>query len=101
MVDQTTGIWTAEEDYSNYPELKWCDMDYIANWIKQQGYLPKTSIENVSYKILDHYNLEDFSNGYFEVEDNREYPDNLMINILDVAAYVEASGGIEEFDYVS
>lgn len=101
MVNTITGVWKAEEDYSNYPESRWCDMDYIANCIKQQGYVPKTSIENVSYKILAHYSLEDFLNGYFEVKDNREYPDNLMINILDVAAYVEASGGIEEFDYVS
>lgn len=61
----------------------------------------RPSIENVSYKILAHYSSEDFLNGYFEVKDNREYPDNLMINILDVAAYVEASGGIEEFDYAS
>ena len=59
------------------------------------------TLQIVSYKILAHYSSEDFLNGYFEVKDNREYLDNLMINILDVAAYVEASGGIEEFDYVS
>ena len=101
MVNEIPGVSTAEADYSNYPESRWCDMDYIANYIKQQGYVPKTSIENVSYKILAHYNSEDFPNGYFEAEDNREYPDNLMINILDVAAYVEAYGGIKEFDDIS
>lgn len=99
MVDQTTGVWTAEEDYSKYPKQKWCNLDYVANWIKQKKYIPETSIENVSYKILGYYESEEFPNGYFEIKDNLEYPGNLMINILDVAAYVEASGGIEEFDY--
>lgn len=99
MVNEITGVWTAEEDYSKYPKQKWCDLDYVANWIRQKKYVPETSIENVSYTILAHYELEEFPNGYFEIKDNRKYPSNLMINILDIEAYVEASGGIEEFDY--
>lgn len=33
MVD-AYGIWHEEKDYSNYPKEKWCDMDYMAVYIK-------------------------------------------------------------------
>ena len=46
MVDQWTGKWTEEKDYSTYPKEKWCDCDYMAVWIREQGYKPKTSINN-------------------------------------------------------
>lgn len=32
MVD-TYGRWHEEEDYSTYPEEKWCDYDTMAAWI--------------------------------------------------------------------
>lgn len=33
IVDQWTGEWTEEKDYSTYPKEKWCDYDYMAAWI--------------------------------------------------------------------
>lgn len=33
MVDQWTGKWTEEKDYSVYPKEKWCDYDYMATRI--------------------------------------------------------------------
>ena len=101
MVDKF-GNWTAEKDYSVYPKEKWCDMDYVAAWIKKLGYSPKTSIENLCGMIVAHYYYDDDEReekGYFAIKDDRKYPDNLMIYIPDVEAYVEASGGLAEFDY--
>ena len=54
MVD-TWGNWTEEKDYSTYPKEKWCDYDYMTAWIREQGYEPKTSIENLITMILLHY----------------------------------------------
>lgn len=34
MVDDY-GKWYMEKDYTIYPKEKWCDMDYVANWINQ------------------------------------------------------------------
>ena len=99
MVDGRTGDWYPEEDYMNYPEEKWCDLDYVADWINDSSYKPKTSLKNLTETVLLYYEDNLNESGYFEVKDEREYPDNLMVNILDVAAYVEASGGLEEFDY--
>lgn len=41
MVDQWTGEWTEEKDYSKYPKEKWCDCDYIAAWNREQNYVIK------------------------------------------------------------
>ena len=46
MVD-TYGRWTEEKDYSTYPKEKWCDYDYMAAWIREEGYTPETSMENL------------------------------------------------------
>ena len=47
MVDQWTGEWTEEKDYSKYPKEKWCDCDYMAAWIREQKYEPETSMKNL------------------------------------------------------
>lgn len=49
MVD-TYGRWTEEKDYSTYPKEKLCDYDYMAIWIREQGYEPK-QIWKISYLI--------------------------------------------------
>lgn len=46
MVDNL-GRWIPEEEYSNYPREQWCDMDVVANYIKEQNYEPKTSVKNL------------------------------------------------------
>lgn len=101
MVDQWTGKWTEEKDYSTYPKEKWCDYDYMAAWIREQKYEPKTSMSNLIFMILNSY-CEDkmvLERGYFVIKDERKYPDNLMVFIPDIAEYVSASGGLSEFDY--
>lgn len=93
--------WKAEEDYSAYPENKWCDYDYVAAWIKSVGYEPKTSIENLVDMVLSYYDVDvfDINRNYYAIEDNRKYPDNLMVFIPDIEAYVKDNGGLKEFDY--
>lgn len=67
MVDQWTGKWTEEKDYNIYPKEKWCDYDYMAAWIREQKYEPKTSMENLIEMILGYY---------FEDDDVKERCDN-------------------------
>ena len=93
--------WIEEENYNKYPKEEWCDMDYMAVWIRSKGYNPKTTMENLILMIFGYYYDDDNvkENGYFAIQDEREYPDNLMVNIPDVEAYIEASGGLQEFDF--
>ena len=95
------GQWEENEDYSTYPQEEWCDMDYMAAWIRSKGYEPKTTMKNLILMIFAHYEGDDeyLEKRYFAVEDTRKYPDNLMVNILDIEEYVIASGGLAEFDY--
>lgn len=89
------------KDYSKCPKEKWCDYDYMAVWIREQKYEPKTSMENLIEMIFGYYFENDDVKeiGYFAIKDERKYPDNLMIFVPDVAEYVFASGGLSEFDY--
>lgn len=80
------GRWREEKDYSTYPEVKWCAYDYMAVWIREKGYNPKTSMENLIDMIFLHYESEC-------EEEDKEF------NIEDCIEYVMASGGIEMFDY--
>lgn len=87
MVDQWTGEWTEEKDYSTYPKEKWCDYDYMAAWIREQKYEPKTSMENLITHIFLHYDWED---------EEDENPEGTYIE--NVKDYVSATG-LSEFDY--
>ena len=49
------GRWTEEKDYSQYPKEKWCDYDYMAAWIRKQGYEPRTGMENLITNIFSFY----------------------------------------------
>ena len=87
----TWGQWTEEKDYSTYPKDKWCDLDYVANYIREQNYQPKIDIEELSEYII--YNF---------CEDEQyapHYGDDLMIYMPNLIAFVEDSGGVKEFDY--
>lgn len=90
------GRWTGEKDYKSYPKNKWCDMDYVANYIIEQKYIPKTTIANLVSMIILHFEgeTEDSSSWFFPT-----YDDDLKINIKGLMAFVEASGGLKEFDY--
>jgi len=85
MVD-LLGRWHEEEDYSTYPKEKWCDYDYMADWIRRNNYTPQTTMENLIDMI--------FLNYEGECEDqNKEF------DIKDCMEFVMASGGIKMFDY--
>lgn len=95
MVDMC-GRWYEEEDYSTYPKEKWCDYDTMAAWIRENGYEPKTSMENLISMMFSFYEFETESreSDYDIVSGNFEgtYTDACK-------AYVMANGGFEEFDY--
>ncbi len=85
MVDYL-GRWYEEKDYSTYPKEKWCDYDHMANWIRNEGYEPQTTMNNLIDIIFLHYEGEcEEMDKEFDVEECIEY--------------VMASGGIEMFDY--
>lgn len=84
MVD-VYGRWYEEPDYSVYPKEKWCDYDIMAAWIRECGYEPKTTMENIITKIFVMCDPE-----YWDVGET--YTDG-------VKAFVGDSGGIAEFDY--
>lgn len=96
MVD-TYGRWTEEKDYSIYPKEKWCDYDYMAAWIRKQGYEPKTDMENLITMILLHYEseIEDGESSYDTENGNFDgtYTEAAQAFAMD-------SGGLVEFDYI-
>ncbi len=51
MVD-TYGRWTEETDYKAYPQSKWCDLDYVANYIREQNYQPTIDMEELAENII-------------------------------------------------
>lgn len=93
------GKWRAEENYKVYPKEKWCDKDYMANWIKELKYKPKTTIENLIEIILAHYDGYLSDNDVEFYSDIKESENGLMISIKDVDCFVEEHGGFIEFDY--
>jgi hypothetical protein len=98
MVD-VFGRWIAEESYESYPKEKWCDCDYIAYWIKNTGYTPKTSIENLVNMTLTYYDGYLYDNDVEFYTDIKESENGNMISIEDVCCFVEDNGGLREFDY--
>lgn len=90
-----TGKWIEEKDYSAYPKEKWCDYDYMAAWIRECGYKPRTNMENlISQIFLDYENEIGYYVSKFDTDGNFDgtYTDACI-------AFVKANGGIKEFDY--
>lgn len=96
MVD-TYGRWTEEKDYSTYPKEKWCDYDYMAAWIREQGYEPKTDMENLITMILLHYKCE-IEDGESDYDTENGNFDGTYTEAAQ--AFVMDSGGLVEFDYI-
>ena len=98
MVD-AYGIWYEEKDYDNYPKVYWCDMDYMAVYIKAKGYEPKTSMANLIDMIFAHYDgyLEDNNKMFYTDIDKSE--NEWHVSIKDIDCFVEDNGGLKEFDY--
>lgn len=97
MVNPWTGKWTEENDYSTYPKEKWCDYDYMADWIRKQGYEVKTDMESLIAKIFDAYSEE--VDGFWVSKFDTENGNFDGTYTEAVQAFVEASGGLSEFDY--
>lgn len=92
-------MWIFDPDR---PESQWCDMDYVAWYIGRSGYVPDTTMENLVANCISHYDLYLTDNDierYLEEEDRRPYPLSLMIDWVDIGAFVYDSGGWHEFDY--
>lgn len=98
MVDMY-GRWTEEKDYSVYPKEKWCDMDYVAAWIRSTEYKPETSMEHLIDMILWGYvsQLADDNTEFYT--DITESENENMVSIIDLSCFVNDSGGLKEFDY--
>lgn len=89
------GQWTPEDDYSKYPKEKWCDYDYMADWIRKQNYEVKTDLDNLISMIFAYYDCEvEDEDSEFNTENG-----NYDTYVESAQAFVEASGGLSEFDY--
>lgn len=107
MVDNF-GRWTKEDDYSTYPKEKWCDLDYVAAYLDEEGYVPQyTNYHELIMLMIQTYeeDIEEHARecgediAYYAFEDTREYPENLMINMQDFKAWLSDIGEISDFDY--
>ena len=96
MVD-TWGNWMEEKDYSTYPKEKWCDYDYMAAWIREQGYEPKTDMENLITMILLYYECE-IEDGESDYDTENGKFDGTYIEA--VQTYVQ-DNGISNFDFMA
>ena len=81
----------------NTPENKKCDCDRIADWILEQGYTPKTTIENLVEMIIAYFDCSDNYGEYDSETGCGGYGEDFTIESC--KQYVEDSGGIQEFDY--
>lgn len=91
MVD-TWGRWTEEKDYNTYPKEKWCDYDRMAVFIREQGYEPKTTMENLITMIFAHYEGALWDEEYHNDDGGNEF------NIEDCKVYA-LENRFCEFDY--
>lgn len=88
------GRWTYE---SNTPENEKCDCDRIADWIIGKGYQVKTTIENLVYMIIAHFDNPDNFGEFDEETGFGGYGESFTVE--ECKRYVEESGGFREFDY--
>lgn len=95
MVD-VYGRWTYEPDT---PEEKKCDLDRLADWIMENGYKPKTSVENLAFMIMIHFDRPDNYGEENEETGSGGYGESYTLE--ECKRYVEDSGGFSEFDYVA
>lgn len=91
--------WIAEKDYNEYPKKEWCDCDYIAAWIKELKYEPKTTIENLVEMILSYYDGYLYDNEVNFYTDIKWSENGLMVSVEDISCFVKDNGGLKEFDY--
>ena len=88
------GRWKPEKDYSDYPTELMCDCDRIAKRIMEDGYKPKTSIENVVMMVFAYFDASDIESEGYE-----RYTLSGDFNIEECVRYVKDSGDWKEFDW--
>lgn len=93
------GNWTWAPDI---PRNNFCDLDYVMESIENHGgYTPQhASMETILVMVIDDYWKDVRAKGkpYFAIkEPNPDSP--LMINGEDVWEYIQACGGLKEFDF--
>ena len=81
------GVWAENTEQTS--KEKWCDMDYIAEWIRSCNYTIETDIENLINMILVQCE---------ELEEIR-FNNNHKIIIDCIIEFVVDRGGLKEFDY--
>lgn len=88
MVNQWTGEWSEEADYSTYPKEEWCMYDHLANEIRKSGYKIKTTMENLITIIL--LSVDGAVDDGVGIDKD---------NPKDIIEWVRKQGGFIEFDY--
>ena len=93
------GRWTAETDYTEFPEDKMCDCDRIARAAMEDGYKPETDYTNLTTMVLLYFDSPDNYGEYDPDTGCGGYGDSFTVE--ECLRYVEESGGWREFDYVA
>ena len=96
MVDQWTGKWYPEDDYNAYPKEKWCDLDSVCVAIRNDGYIPKTDMENLIWMCIGHYDSSLECDDEFATELDK---DDTLDYGQKIREMVNSDGGWREFDY--
>ena len=90
------GIWKYE---SNLPDKYKCDMDRIADhitdWIKEEDYTIKTTIENIVEKMFDYFEeaCEDTGHEIYLYNEHGQLNIQLFIDIM-------YDHDIEDYDWI-
>lgn len=97
----TWGQWFEEEDYSVYPKEKWCLMDYMAAWIREENYQIKTDMEFLIEVIINQYQnyISWLEHSYMDenISEDDIYFD-IEIMAEDMQCFVKENGGLKEYD---
>lgn len=72
------------------PQEKWCDMDFAYEYILNSAYEVQMDIEMYIIYLLDRFFEDD--------EFNPKINSDSMVNVEMLHEFVEASGGLQEFE---
>ena len=70
------------------------DYEKIEEDIKQRGYIPKTSMENVINMVFAYFDVPEIEELGYE-----RFNEDGFLNVNECIQYVEESGGYSEFDF--
>ena len=64
------GQWKESKDYSTFQQTEWCDMDYMAAWIRSKGYKGEKKTEQLPYTVNLLKNIK-YTQKYFKTLANQ------------------------------